>query len=346
VILDSFVIEGDFHHRSELARMHNAICCITGRLNSVLYEGGIGVEGSKEGYTSFGSMHFEDDRNEVGLVRKNLERDFYSALEETPWLHDADVASLSSGKASEKESLSEARKTWLFSDEVESSERQGGADWRVAARARGMFVPMPLPPLPSNLEPTQKDVKWIETQLKQGLITSVEAAQKLSSLEEEIRLQQQPVGRSETEELSRAAESDSTALTEDSPHQFSPRDESQLVPETDGRLDKVTGLLEQLVLHMGQLPAASTSQGEELAAVSTNASGISAMASGISAVTSAVEEKQHTTEEELRKEVLKLKEQLAAQEAKTTTEHKSSGKMPSWLKKVKRRNRVRGKHGR
>uniref|UniRef100_A0A7S4MN01 C2 domain-containing protein n=1 Tax=Odontella aurita TaxID=265563 RepID=A0A7S4MN01_9STRA len=350
ITLDHFPIEGDFHHRPELARMHNAICCVTGRFDSVLYEGGIGAEGSKEGYTSFGSMHFDEDKTGTKARNRHLERDFYSALEETPWLHNADISMCSIGKAFEKQSLYEARKTWLFSDEMAESTRGGGPEWRVAARAHGMFVPLPLPPLPSNVDSRGEDVNSTRLLLRKGLITFVDASDRLSSLQLVSSLEHEqsqlahanascdlvhtPVPHTLTDVSASVAASESTALTDTSPHPSSQRDESEAAAEMDQKLDRVTNLLEQLAMHMG----ANVGLIEDMAAApSTNAS-----------VPSEATTQNATEEEKLRKEIQDLKAQLAVKETRNLSEssRRNRTKMPVWLKKVKRKNSAGRKHDR
>ncbi len=55
--LTRYTVEGEFKHRRQLSRIHNAICCIFGDFDSIIYERNH-IDGT-EGITSFGPLNFE-----------------------------------------------------------------------------------------------------------------------------------------------------------------------------------------------------------------------------------------------------------------------------------------------
>ena len=77
--VNRFAVEGELKHRSQLSRIHNAICCIRGDFNSIIREKYHGS--GDEGITSFGSYIFEPNRLENRDDRSFL----YSSLEHTVW---------------------------------------------------------------------------------------------------------------------------------------------------------------------------------------------------------------------------------------------------------------------
>ena len=54
-----YKVRGKFQHRPKLLRLHNALCCLTGNFDNVVYERGLGPEWSSEGKVSFGYIQFE-----------------------------------------------------------------------------------------------------------------------------------------------------------------------------------------------------------------------------------------------------------------------------------------------
>ena len=83
-----FAVEGDFKQREQLSRIHNAICCMTGDIDSTLYEG---RRKDREGVTTFGPLIFEHQQEQE--LPKDRARDdlnfLYRSLEQTRWKHDS-----------------------------------------------------------------------------------------------------------------------------------------------------------------------------------------------------------------------------------------------------------------
>lgn len=80
VTVNRFVIEGEFKQRQNLLRVHNAICCLSGDLDSTIDEGYTDNRG--EGVTVFGPLLFEYQSNSPPTANvANL----YNALEHTAW---------------------------------------------------------------------------------------------------------------------------------------------------------------------------------------------------------------------------------------------------------------------
>jgi len=133
-----YAIEGEFQQSSQLSRIHNAICCLSGDFDSILFEG-IHNAGS-EGVTSFGPLIFERTHQTRGIWVEKDENDLnslYSSLEQTTWECDG-----------------LQHDTPLFSEVRSNSSLSGGPSWLVESRARGMFIPPPPPILPSNVDLT------------------------------------------------------------------------------------------------------------------------------------------------------------------------------------------------
>uniref|UniRef100_A0A7S4RS30 Vacuolar protein sorting-associated protein 13 DH-like domain-containing protein n=2 Tax=Ditylum brightwellii TaxID=49249 RepID=A0A7S4RS30_9STRA len=169
---------GEFRHRPQMARIHNAICCISEDFDSLIFDSGIGkegTEGSNEGYTSFGYMKFEKDESSVEIDEIRKQRNVYTTLENTTWLHEGlYVQNFSRTQHSSLQQIT-PRKSWRFIDELEASKQEGGPDWLIQARARAMFVAHPLPPLPSHIDHSDEVVALVSDQLKMGLISADKA---------------------------------------------------------------------------------------------------------------------------------------------------------------------------
>jgi hypothetical protein len=55
-----YTLYGEFHQRSQLLRIHNAISCINQNYEEVVHESGLGPEWNKDGITTFGPYEFSD----------------------------------------------------------------------------------------------------------------------------------------------------------------------------------------------------------------------------------------------------------------------------------------------
>jgi len=151
-------IEGEFQHRSELTRIHNAICCLTGQFESVESEKGIGTDGNTEGFTSFGYLNFDENLS-TAATPKDEEKHFYNCLERVPWVQGSRPNAVSD------------RNIWSFSDELEVSKKEGGPQWVISSRAQAMFVPMPFPSLQCSLRHDDERVQKLSKDLANGKIS-------------------------------------------------------------------------------------------------------------------------------------------------------------------------------
>ena len=161
-----FVVEGDFKQRSQLSRVHNAICCLFGEFDSIDHEGN--ANRRNEGITTFGPLVFERPQERSETSTRTAKQDLqsvYSSLERTSWMYDG---------------FQQVEP--LLSDMLRNSTREGGPSWLVEARAQGMFVPPPPPPLPSNIDPTNdKVVSRLLSELERGMRSYDSTAQEIYS---------------------------------------------------------------------------------------------------------------------------------------------------------------------
>ena len=335
-VFERFVVLGEFQHRSELARMHNALCCLMGHFNSIIYEGNIGFEGSTEGYTSFGHLHFEN--NKFDERKENGSGNFYSSLENIAWLHDDDVSPLHN---TYKYGLS--RRTWLFSDEMASSKSEGGPDWLVAARARAMFVPMALPPLPTGVSLQTEMVHSISSDLSQGLITYREASEAIKNHAEIVQKglsTQQDFGIASEDDnrplpsiLTKVSQlSDKSVAWAESISGISYKEVRSDMDHSDinERLEKVVGIVEKLVSNLAHDRAASPllSSCSETVGASTSLANTKTVGGK--------NDKYHASEtERLRMEVEELRNKLAETEHFIGKKSKGKSRKKNWIRKMK-----------
>ena len=88
-VVTRYVVEGDFKHRRQLSRIHNAICCIFGDFGSIINERN--RMDSTEGITSFGPLNFER-QSEIPPQKNSRDLDlFYESLESTMWKCDGQI---------------------------------------------------------------------------------------------------------------------------------------------------------------------------------------------------------------------------------------------------------------
>ena len=179
-----YAIEGEFKQGSQLSRIHNAICCLSGNFDSIIYERN--PNDSCEGTTSFGPLIFERPQQRPEILVEN-DKDalssLYSSLERTMWKCDG-----------------LQQDTPLFSEVLRNSGLSGGPSWLVESRARGMFVPPPPPILLSNVDPARdKVVSQVLSELEHGLRTSESASQDIYSHAHSLNFQKVKQGLAENE---------------------------------------------------------------------------------------------------------------------------------------------------
>lgn len=118
-----FPLEGDFKQRLQMAKIHNAICCVCGDLESVIYEGS---QNGSEGTTSFGPLIFEHEHQDGEPVTAKADRRLlYPCLDRVKWLCNKTDAVLSL-------------------ESIHSSSQNDPA-WLTESRARAMHVSSPSP---------------------------------------------------------------------------------------------------------------------------------------------------------------------------------------------------------
>ena len=144
-----------------------------------MWEGGVGVPGSRDMYTTFGHLVFEEEDNvhhDAGRRRQDDESrlgdvSFDSISEGIAWLHDVDTAGVESDHRHLPVMSIVSRNEWLYADELDSSRREGGPAWWIEARARSTFVPPPSPPIPAHINPDDPVLARIMRRLEAGAIT-------------------------------------------------------------------------------------------------------------------------------------------------------------------------------
>ena len=167
-----FAVEGSFLQRSQLSRIHNAICCLSGDFDSILYERNHYHDRS-EGVTSFGSLIFERPHQTPDMPAGLSS--LYSSLERTTWKFE--------GMRHDE--------TPLFYDVLNYSSLWGGPSWLVESRARGMFVPPPAPKLPVLTRNSTHDkvVSLVLSELERGIRTPESAKQDIYRHARELNFQ-------------------------------------------------------------------------------------------------------------------------------------------------------------
>ncbi len=162
----TYAVYGEFQHRAELTRIHNAISCLTGQLDSVIYSNGVGVPGHTEGYTSFGPLHFVEDKNQPNPPDISKR----ARLDSIPWVHSFKPEEVTN------------RKTWVYADELNERSQTPCPQWLKEASAQAFFHPLPLPPVPSPLNEDSPEVLEVAYDLRKGLISYKNASEKMHEL--------------------------------------------------------------------------------------------------------------------------------------------------------------------
>ena len=194
LMIDQHMILGEFQHRQALIRVHNAICCLAKRFDLIMWEGGVGVPGSLDMYTTFGHLIFEEEGDgQSDRGRRNGEDEikpgsvsFESISEGIAWLHDVDTMGLESDRRHLPVMSIISRNEWLYADELDSSRREGGPNWWIEARARSTFVPPPSPPIPAHVDHDDSVIADIMRRLETGAITYDQAVEEIRTRVAEI----------------------------------------------------------------------------------------------------------------------------------------------------------------
>ena len=166
-LLQKNFVYGEFHHRSELSRIHNSICCVTQNFESIIHEGIVSIEGGNDGYTSFADYFFVSEDSTMARNQFKSEK-----LDDIPWIYEFNLSSI------------ERRHQWKFNDEVNVSKVVGGPYWLINARARSTFVPMTLLLQHYNVNVNDPFVQSTKHALTRGSISFEEAMEKMKRLSE------------------------------------------------------------------------------------------------------------------------------------------------------------------
>jgi len=133
-----FDVEGEFQHRVELTRIHNAFCCLTSQFSFLLDDiNGSGDSGNTEGLTSFGPLHFEEEEANATVCNDN---DSDINLDAIPWINNF-----------EQPNYWEDQHETFYTKGSKLSADEGGAESIsvIEARAREIAL-LPLSPSPHN----------------------------------------------------------------------------------------------------------------------------------------------------------------------------------------------------
>ena len=170
-LIDFFTVLAEFHHRRQLCRLHNAICCMSGNMKDIILDRGIGTTGGTEGYSSFGEFYFTE--TVVASTQSVGGRADY--LELVPWVPNIFFNSIGRMNTVDvNEGFVKMRRKWKLEQEFQASEAFGGPKWLVKARAEAVFVPEQAPDIPSNLAHVHA-LELILKKLYDGLLSFEEA---------------------------------------------------------------------------------------------------------------------------------------------------------------------------
>ena len=241
----TYHVFGDLQtERDALIQVHNAICCLTGQFDSIMsrkYSNSGGVQGDRDGYTSFGPLHFDKEYKKAAAPSTY---DMSEHLDEIPWLYDFNQTT-----------QRKSRNEWVFSDELQASKEMGGdPDWIVEARARSTFEPLPFPSVLSVVD-DGLEVQRLAAELQGGQISYLDA---VDALQQYIR----PAGRQTDREFETQNQSTGVAEIAAGLSMIFDGEEPSLIDPTEvtveERLEHVESMLQRLVY--GQLGTESNAR--------------------------------------------------------------------------------------
>ena len=138
--LEWFTLLSEYENRAQLARFHNAICCLSGNFEAVIFDPSLGLATGSQGYTSFGMYHFAPTDPQQKPLHSAPSLFASVVLEDLPWIDEGTFCELKNKtQAEQKVHLTEQRHNFSFSKELESSKQEGGPDWLILARARALY---------------------------------------------------------------------------------------------------------------------------------------------------------------------------------------------------------------
>lgn len=126
-LLEWFTVLAEYQYRRQLARLSNAISCVVGDFEAIIYDPSLGHPGNREGYTSFGMFNFEPKLQED--MAASIQSSLLYSLERLHW---ASFASLVNH--------TEFGRRWNFAEQLKASKAEGGPDWLINARAKALLV--------------------------------------------------------------------------------------------------------------------------------------------------------------------------------------------------------------
>ena len=170
----NYRLVGEYHQKSPIVRVHNAICCLVGDFESIIRENGLGPEGTDEGMTCFGILSFSSQSvtNCESQWRRNRP---ISALDATFWAFKETEDKTNSPQLSTPNWQNQTMARYLgymrdcmSQDETESkqenlfSEETSDPDWlwfneATNESSSGLNAPIAITPEESTLLGTTKD---------------------------------------------------------------------------------------------------------------------------------------------------------------------------------------------
>lgn len=176
-----FTVLAEYQHRKQLIRLHNAISCIVGDYDAVIPDHARRQHPTgPEGKTKFGVFVFEKGVPDARAANLELVQE----LENLPWMPNALFERLKGYSAMrQKDFLSNTRRTWVYSKDLEESVSLGGPAWLIEARARAMFV-SPLQPIIDDFDINEAAIEEAVAELDHETVTTKGAAKKLTEADD------------------------------------------------------------------------------------------------------------------------------------------------------------------
>jgi Vacuolar-sorting-associated 13 protein C-terminal len=135
---DVFSVIADFHNRQKLMRIHNAICCLSQKMDELVFDQRQITDLGTNGYTSFGELHFTEQKS----VKRDSWCDGIEALENVPWVPCFFFDSIrNNDRLNAEDDFHLLRLRWNLGEELHASKLIGGPEWLVNARAVAEFLP-------------------------------------------------------------------------------------------------------------------------------------------------------------------------------------------------------------
>lgn len=178
-LLEWFSVLAEYQYRPQLARIHNAISCLSGEFASIIHDPSLGRTWSTEGFTSFGIYHFQPE-SPTEKTQGGAPLSIVSSLNRLSWVDKWTVAKLRQMDVeSQRPYLDNLRERCDYNDILDTSRKMGGPNWFVLARAEALYADSiaPTPPqggtvrfeetpeTPQNVAKPKKMRRWASTPL-------------------------------------------------------------------------------------------------------------------------------------------------------------------------------------